>query len=258
LHADGAFGARPFAPFDRIILTVAADDILPAWTEQLAPGGRLVLPLTLNTLQESIAFEGPAPLRSVSIVGTSFVSLRGSEAAAAREITLDPEGAMRLRVRDPGAVDREALVKALLAPPVLVDLEAQLFAVDVWGGLDLWLDAHLDSLALASAQFEDDAVFRNWLSVSAEQPRYAMTLALCDEAGLAFFVRARGDQVRLAVYGAAGRAIERARDAISLWKERGRPLTRRLSITVHPKDERPSADVHVEKAAVTLALRWSR
>ena len=188
LHADGAFGAPQFAPFDRIILTVAADDILPAWVEQLAADGRLVLPLTLHTLQESIAFDGPAPLHSVSILGTSFVTLRGSVAAALREITLDSEGNLRLRVRDPAALDRRALMKALLAPPALVDLESQIFAVDVWDGLDLWLDAHLDSLALASAHSEDDEFFRAWLSVSSERPRYAMTLALCDEAGIAFFV----------------------------------------------------------------------
>jgi hypothetical protein len=147
---------------------------------------------------------------------------------------------------------------ALRAPPAIVDLESQIFAVDVWGGLDLWLDAHLDSLALASAQSEDDGFFRAWLSVSAEKPRYAMTLALCDETGIAFFVRTRDDRVRLAVYGTAERAIECARHAISRWKDRGRPFTRRLSIEIHPRGEQSRADAHIEKNGVTLALSWSR
>ena len=46
--ADGAYGFPDAAPFDRIILTVGAPDITPAWWEQLKPDGRLVLPLLLR------------------------------------------------------------------------------------------------------------------------------------------------------------------------------------------------------------------
>jgi len=45
--ADGAEGWPPAAPYDRVIVTASTDDLAPAWTEQLAGGGRLVLPLTL-------------------------------------------------------------------------------------------------------------------------------------------------------------------------------------------------------------------
>jgi len=45
--ADGAGGWPPAAPYDRLIVTAGADDLAPAWAEQLADGGRLVLPLTL-------------------------------------------------------------------------------------------------------------------------------------------------------------------------------------------------------------------
>ncbi len=43
--AEGGLGSTEFAPYDRIILTVGAWDIAPAWLEQLKPGGHLVLPL---------------------------------------------------------------------------------------------------------------------------------------------------------------------------------------------------------------------
>ncbi len=47
LHTgDGAVGLPDVAPFDRIIATCSVDRIPPAWVEQLAPGGRLVVPLT--------------------------------------------------------------------------------------------------------------------------------------------------------------------------------------------------------------------
>lgn len=42
---DGAYGYAEGAPYDRIIVTAAADTIHPAWVEQLAPGGRIVAPL---------------------------------------------------------------------------------------------------------------------------------------------------------------------------------------------------------------------
>jgi len=45
--ADGAEGWPAAAPYDRVIVTASADDLAPAWAEQLAGGGRLVLPLTL-------------------------------------------------------------------------------------------------------------------------------------------------------------------------------------------------------------------
>lgn len=42
---DGALGLPGAAPFDRIVVTCAVDDVPAAWIEQLAPGGRLVAPL---------------------------------------------------------------------------------------------------------------------------------------------------------------------------------------------------------------------
>lgn len=44
-HADGNLGLAEAAPFDTIILAAAATSVPPALLEQLAPGGRLVMPL---------------------------------------------------------------------------------------------------------------------------------------------------------------------------------------------------------------------
>lgn len=43
-HGDGALGWPEHAPFSHIIVTAAAPEIPPALLEQLAPGGRMVLP----------------------------------------------------------------------------------------------------------------------------------------------------------------------------------------------------------------------
>ncbi len=42
---DGALGWPEEAPFDRVIVTAAAQEVPPALLEQLAPGGRMILPV---------------------------------------------------------------------------------------------------------------------------------------------------------------------------------------------------------------------
>ena len=42
---DGAAGWEEAAPFDRIVVTAAAPEVPPALVAQLAPGGRMVLPV---------------------------------------------------------------------------------------------------------------------------------------------------------------------------------------------------------------------
>ncbi|WP_454688816.1 protein-L-isoaspartate(D-aspartate) O-methyltransferase [Achromobacter aloeverae] len=43
-HADGSLGWPPGAPYDVIVASASAPDVPAAWREQLAVGGRLVLP----------------------------------------------------------------------------------------------------------------------------------------------------------------------------------------------------------------------
>lgn len=78
--ADGGFGYPSAAPYDRLILTVGAWDIAPAWQEQLKPNGRLLLPLTLREkVQLTVAFElGDGYLVSVSATPCGFMKLRGA------------------------------------------------------------------------------------------------------------------------------------------------------------------------------------
>lgn len=46
--ADAENGVPEHAPYDRIIVTVGAWDVPPAWLEQLADGGRIVVPLRMG------------------------------------------------------------------------------------------------------------------------------------------------------------------------------------------------------------------
>lgn len=88
VHADGGLGHPAGAPYDRIIVTAGAPDITPAWREQLALEGRLVLPLELwPGLQVCAAFEpaedhlGREHLVSVAAVWCGFLRMGGEFAA---------------------------------------------------------------------------------------------------------------------------------------------------------------------------------
>lgn len=79
--ADAEYGVPERAPFDRIIVTVGAWDIPPAWVEQLAPGGRLVVPLRVRGLTRSLELERDGnDLISRSATFCGFVAMQGDGA----------------------------------------------------------------------------------------------------------------------------------------------------------------------------------
>jgi protein-L-isoaspartate(D-aspartate) O-methyltransferase len=79
-HGDGYAGWPEEAPFDAVIVTAAADEIPPALLHQLAPGGRLVMPIgPQDAVQYLVVVEKDAtgetaqrallPVRFVPLVG---------------------------------------------------------------------------------------------------------------------------------------------------------------------------------------------
>jgi protein-L-isoaspartate(D-aspartate) O-methyltransferase len=55
VFGDGAEGVAAGAPYDVIVAAAAADEIPPAWIEQLKPGGRIVAPLGRGRQQLVVA-----------------------------------------------------------------------------------------------------------------------------------------------------------------------------------------------------------
>lgn len=73
---DGALGAGDGREFDRVIVTAGAWDIPPAWFDQLALRGRLVVPLRWRRQSQSVAFVRAAGrLRSDGLSPAQFLPM---------------------------------------------------------------------------------------------------------------------------------------------------------------------------------------
>ncbi len=75
LVGDGATGMPALAPFDAIVVTAAADEVSPAWAEQLGSNGRLVVPLVDRNVAVTLERRGP-DIVTVATVPAHFVPLR--------------------------------------------------------------------------------------------------------------------------------------------------------------------------------------
>jgi protein-L-isoaspartate(D-aspartate) O-methyltransferase len=120
VHGDGEGGHPEDAPYDRIIVTAGAWDVPPAWREQLAPGGRLVVPLRMRGVTRSVAFQRHGDVwRSMSINECGFMPMRGPEAIAELNLELPVDSGVWIRVDDGQQVDADALGAALTGAPAL-------------------------------------------------------------------------------------------------------------------------------------------
>ncbi len=78
LVGDGTLGWRPFAPYDAILVAAASPEVPAPLAEQLAPGGRMVIPLGDRASQTLtlVRREGDE-LRTSVIADVRFVPLLG-------------------------------------------------------------------------------------------------------------------------------------------------------------------------------------
>jgi protein-L-isoaspartate(D-aspartate) O-methyltransferase len=78
LVGDGTLGWRPFAPYDAILVAAASPEIPGPLVEQLAPEGRMVIPLgdRANQTLTLVRREGDR-LRTTTVADVRFVPLLG-------------------------------------------------------------------------------------------------------------------------------------------------------------------------------------
>jgi protein-L-isoaspartate(D-aspartate) O-methyltransferase len=185
---DGSDGWPEHAPYDRIISTVGAWDIAPAWMAQLAPHGRLVVPLDLQGPQRSIAFQPiDSHLESVSVLRCGFMRIRGALAGPEAIHPLGPEPGLFLGMGHQRPVDTDALYASLAQPGVDVPTGVNVTPSQTLDGLDLWLALHEPAIAGLSAF--GAAVERELVPTLFERSGLVGTTALVGTGALAALVR---------------------------------------------------------------------
>ena len=72
---DGYAGWREAAPFDAIVVTAAPDHVPPALVEQLAVGGRMIIPVGRGEQEMRVITKTPAGVVQESTMHVRFVPL---------------------------------------------------------------------------------------------------------------------------------------------------------------------------------------
>ncbi|MGH8964711.1 MAG: methyltransferase, FxLD system, partial [Actinomycetes bacterium] len=142
---DAEAGVADWAPYDRIIVTVRAWDLPPAWSRQLAPHGRLVAPMRLRGVNRTVTFDLADDGHWVGRPDhhlTVFVPMQGTGAHEERGIAVQGDDIALYDAEEP--VDAAALRTALHGP-----------RAEFWPGVEfvhpdrmhLWTAAHADRYA---------------------------------------------------------------------------------------------------------------
>ena len=262
--ADGSFGWPAGAPFDRIVLTACACDLVPAWIDQLKADGRLVVPLSLRGVERSIAFQRSRDrLVSTSIRPCGFVPMRGAAATRLASVELGEDTRVFLEPTDECPVDGACLHAMLHEPGELVVTGVRVSRKDLLDGVALWLGLYAAPLARLVAYA--DAPGRTLVPELLSVPPIVATLALTGSTGLAALTRLdEGDQdvFELAVrpFGrdGAGHAVKLAR-SIGAWEAAGRPASSDLQIDAYVSGSsgQPTAvTTTVDLEHALLAIHW--
>jgi protein-L-isoaspartate(D-aspartate) O-methyltransferase len=271
--ADGGYGYEPGAPYDRIILTVGSEDIAPAWRDQLHPQGRLLLPLSLRVVQESVAFQPAGDhLESVSVRDCGFMMLRGAFAEPTTVISLGPEPGLHLCTAEPIPPDAGTLYEWLTGtsrdrPTAEVTLPHSHLGLQLWLALREPGYCFLNAWGEVAARAFVPSVF----PLHPEQ-RWRFACGLLGKAGLALLSHpssgaspvdrdspAPVPSLVVLSYGPDTSLADRLVAQVLAWDAAGRPSTERLRIRTYPRESEctPDADaVVLEKRHTRLVLEW--
>jgi protein-L-isoaspartate(D-aspartate) O-methyltransferase len=227
--ADGGFGDPGGAPFDRVIVTAGAWDIAPAWLDQLAPAGRLVLPLSVRGIQLSVALRRHEDhWAAVSAFRCGFVRMAG---AFADPEPFRPLGSARYALAGGEPAGAGPLAAALAAGPV-AEAGTGVGAAGL-SDLDLWLTLTQPGLGR--------------LTVISTAPGGLLPFggltrgAAPADLGVAALAVAAGEIV-IRGYGAGGPALAAELAGLApAWTGRGRPGAAGLQLAAWPAGTPPRA-----------------
>ncbi|TRV80932.1 methyltransferase, FxLD system [Streptomyces sp. 130] len=142
VEGDAALGAPaglvPRGGFDGTVITYNCWDISPAWVEQLAEGGRLVMPLEMGGYTRSVTFERRGDvLHARHFTYCGFVRDQGQQARTAPAVPL-LDGRLSLRFDEGAAAGTHGLEEALRGPRHEIATRITMGANAYFGSLQLY------------------------------------------------------------------------------------------------------------------------
>ena len=271
--ADGGYGYKDVAPFDRIILTVGASEIAPAWWEQLKPKGRIVLPLMLTGAMKSVAFVKVSDhFSSISVKHCGFMPLRGDFAAMRpNEIQIGPDANLYIESEDELLINRDTVYDLLVG-------ESKDWAVDIevtgWhvldGGLWNWLTFREPQARklVAKGDMVEQNIVPPLIGIDGKE-RSASTVVLLDKAGLVALMRPPDQPLPLFTpdklaasdlpfalfirqFGANDSITQRLITEIQAWNAAGRPALGKIRAYPRNSQYMPS------KNEVMIERQWTK
>ncbi|MET8157502.1 methyltransferase, FxLD system [Sphaerisporangium sp. NPDC005289] len=258
---DGARGFAARAPYDRVIATVGVWDLEPAWLDQIASGGRVVVPLDLRGVQCSVALErAEGHWTSRSIQPCGFMRMRGPAAGPERTYVLDRDAQLILESPAGGDLDAAATRALLAGPAAGRETGVTAGTAEVCAGFNLWLAVHQPHWFSLAESGASGLLERAPLAMEG----YTLTYGVLADDGLAILRRGEGADSCFALvvdgYGPGGaEPAERLAAHVREWDAAGRPTTGDLRLDVHPRDT-PDAALDgrtvIDKTHTRLALSW--
>lgn len=270
-EADAALGAParlvPRGGFDGSVITYNCWDISPAWRDQLAEGGRLVLPLEIGGYTRAITFERRGQvLHARHFTHCGFVRDRGQHARTISAISL-LDGGLTIRFEHGTTLGTDGLEEALRGPRHEVATGVTMGAGVYFGSLQLYTATTLPTFCrLAAHQDPDQGVTR--IAKGSDAP------AITGDASLAHLIpiqtkdgaRAQDKQWEWVIhaFGKQGPQLaEQLAVALRAWDRHVRADDNNPRadpvLTAHPAgtpdDRLPAGDV-LDKEHCRLVFRW--
>ena len=250
---DGFKGFPPGQPYDRIMVTVGAQDVSPHWVEQLRDGGIMVVPVWFRGYRLSVALiKREDRLESLSASPCMFIPIRGS---ADRAEGYFPVGSashdatqmyLGMEQDDP---DYRDLLDRLFAPggrlrDIERSLAGQFHTQDLSSGLYMFLTAHP---RISIVHWETvDGLFQG------------AGYALIDVETMSAAVLSDDHPDRVMVYGDDAAYAELI-GLLDRWDETGRPSIHNLRIRAFTGPPRSLPDGHwavAKRSPHTWVLSW--
>lgn len=257
---DGGYGFPSGGLYDRIILTVGAGDIMPAWWEQLKEGGRLVLPLELCGRQLSIAFEKQVDhLLSRAIQSCGFIRLRGVMASENESaMALGPEPGLTISMANGTLpVSVEQIYEWLQEPSSMLESEVITNPLEAHEGLALsvLLRERGACLLIAVGELAAQPVFSPLTTY--RDANHIRTVGLVSAEGMALLAKPMDDvqpfSVQIVSYGNDTGLVAQLLKQIQRWDQSGQPLSHTMSIRAYPlrlkapKEDMDDGSIRIEK-----------